>query len=196
MAPRRPRKRGRVLPLLAGMLIASGLIRAGLGAGHAIAEEAAAVAPPPEDAPQGEAEVCLPEEDTGALIEAFRTREARLVEREAALADRIQALNVAETEISEKLVALQEAEASLAATLALAESAAEDDLSRLTLVYENMKPADAAALFETMDAAFAAGFLGRMAPEAAAAVMTDLAPETAYLISAILAGRNAMAPTE
>jgi flagellar motility protein MotE (MotC chaperone) len=35
-----------------------------------------------------------------------------------------------------------------------------------------------------------------MRPEAAAAVMTDLEPEAAYTISAVLAGRNALAPTE
>ena len=84
----------------------------------------------------------------------------------------------------------------LADTISVADSAAEEDLSQLTAVYENMKPADAAALFETMEPDFSAGFVGRMRPEVAAAIMALLAPETAYAISAILAGRNANAPTQ
>ena len=80
--------------------------------------------------------------------------------------------------------------------LAVAEKAAEGDLSRLTSVYEAMKPKDAAALFEAMEPEFAAGFLGRMRPDAAAGIMTGLSPETAYMISVVLAGRNARAPTE
>ena len=193
MAARR-RRISSVLPVVAGMLIASGLLRVIGGAGDALAEGATEM--PGTDQPAEQTAGCIPDEETGALIEAFRAREARLAEREAALADRTQALNVAESEIDEKIAALQEAEASLSATLALAETAAEDDLARLTTVYENMKAADAAALFSAMDPAFAAGFLGRMSPATAAAVMSSLTPEEAYSISAILAGRNAGAPTE
>jgi flagellar motility protein MotE (MotC chaperone) len=78
--------------------------------------------------------------------------------------------------------------------LALADGAAEDDLVRLTAVYEAMKPADAAALFQTMAPEFAAGFLGRMRAEAAAAVISGMTPESAYSISVLIAGRNALVP--
>ncbi|WP_306456516.1 MotE family protein [Flavimaricola marinus] len=140
--------------------------------------------------------VCGPEDTPAALIEALQEREARVVAREARIADRMQAMAVAEAEIEEKIAELTEAEDSLAALLALANSAAEDDLNRLTAVYENMKPQDAAALFEAMEPAFSAGFMGRMRPESAAAIMTNLESQTAYLISVVLAGRNANAPTE
>ena len=92
------------------------------------------------------------------------------------------------------MIALEQIESDLRKTLALADGAAENDLARLTSVYENMKPKDAAALFETMEPDFAAGFLGRMRPDAAASVMTGLSPGAAYSISVILAGRNANAP--
>ena len=88
------------------------------------------------------------------------------------------------------------AEAKLASTLALADNAAENDLARMTSVYENMKPKEAAALFEEMSPDFAAGFLGRMRPDAAAAIMAGLSAPTAYTVSVVLAGRNASAPTE
>lgn len=135
-----------------------------------------------------------PEADTPTLLDAFRLREERVAERESLLAERETALARAANEIEERLAALTEAEDSLAAMIALANSAATDDLMRLTAVYENMRPQDAAALFENMDASFAAGFLGMMDPALAAAVMGRLTPETAYSISTVIAGRNVSAP--
>jgi flagellar motility protein MotE (MotC chaperone) len=184
------RSKGRkVLPMIAGLLIASGLLRLGVEADLVFAEETGT-----EE--NSESMICGVEGGTEALLEAFRAREARLVEREGQLEDRIQALHVTEVSVSEKIAALGAAEESLKATLALAQTAASDDLARLTAVYENMKPADAAALFTEMDPAFAAGFLGLMRPDAAAAVMSNLDAARAYTISALLAGRNANAPTE
>ena len=193
--PRRSaRKPGRgVLTIIAGMLIASGMIRLGGEAGLAFATEQDAVVAQSEET---EAATCDPETGNAALLEAFQTREMRVSEREIQVEDRLQALRVAEAEIEEKLAQLQAAEAALSDTITVADTAAEDDLGQLTSVYENMKPQDAAALFETMDSDFSAGFIGRMRPEIAAAIMTNLAPETAYAISAILAGRNANVPTE
>jgi len=185
-----PRRRLRlVLPVIAGLLAVSGLIRLGGGASGAIAE----IADMPPDAPVDAAAFSIANDE---VLAALQAREQRLAERESQLADRAQALNVAEAEIREQLVALEAAEASLAALLALSESAAEDDITGLTEVYENMRPAEAAALFATMDPGFSAGFLSRMRPDVAAAIMGQLDPATAYSISVILAGRNAAAPTE
>lgn len=111
------------------------------------------------------------------VLAALREREERIVAREAALLDREQAITLADM-------------------IAMAETAAAGDLAKLTVVYENMKPADAAQLFENMDPAFSAGFMALMRLEAAAAIMGGLTPATAYAISVILAGRNAATPTE
>ena len=112
------------------------------------------------------------------------------------MADRKAALALAEAAISKRMAELVAAEARLKATLALADGAAEDDLLRLTTVYETMKPKDASALFAAMDAEFAAGFLGRMKPDAAAAILAGMQPEAAYAVSILLAGRNALVPKE
>ena len=190
-SPRKKTGRGRasrgILVLLALLLAASGALRMGSIAGAALAEsetvkaEAAAVA------------VNCPLVPV-ALAEALAAREAEVHALEAALADRKAALALAETAISQRMAELEAAEAGLKTTLALADGAAEDDLARLTLVYETMKPKDAAALFETMAPEFAAGFLGRMRPEAAAAVLSGMSPDAAYSISVLIAGRNAGAP--
>lgn len=186
-AGRKPRRRG-ALMVLAGLLAASGAIRIGLGV-----QEARALAPAEPPAPQA-AQVCgAPPE---ALAQALSAREERLQVQEAALADRLAALDLAEQALTAQIAALEEAESRLAATIAQADGAAEADVTRLTAVYETMKPRDAALLFAAMDPDFAAGFLGRMRAEAAAAILAGMEPERAYAISALLAGRNALAPRE
>ena len=176
-----------VLFFLSGLMITSGVIRVGLGLTEAQAVPAPAVASAPTmqcDAPPR------------ALAEALRQREERVTTREAALEERLAALALADQAVSARLQQLEAAEQSLSATLARADGAAEGDLTRLTAVYESMKPKDAAALFAAMAPEFAAGFLGRMRPEAAAAVLSGMPSDTAYAVSVLLAGRNARVPTE
>ena len=183
------RSSGGTLHVIAGLLLASAVVRVGAHAGPAMADISNDVAQ--------ESETKAPEvADTGTLLAALQAREASISEREAQLDERMQALRVAELEIEKKLQTLIAAEENLSSTIALADSAAETDLARLTTVYENMKPKEAAALFTEMSPQFAAGFLGLMRPDAAALIMTELEPQTAYSFSVVLAGRNALTPTD
>jgi flagellar motility protein MotE (MotC chaperone) len=184
------RKAGRGALFIVAMLFAtSGALRLGSGIGAALART--------EEASDPKANVLATACETpAALAEAFGLREDRLTVREAALNDRLAALALANAAISERLVRLEETEASLRATLALADGAAEADIERLTAVYQAMKPKDAAALFETMSPEFAAGFLGRMTPESAAAILSGMSSQAAYGVSVIVAGRNATAPKQ
>ncbi|MBS0125740.1 MotE family protein [Thetidibacter halocola] len=201
---RMPRRKARgALATIGGLLIASAVVRAAIGAEEALAREGSGLFenvagagqstdhsnPSPRLASIGEADL-LP------VLEALTAREERIAKREAEIDRRMQALSLAESEVDRKLVALEDAEARLRATLSTARDAAESDIARLTDVYANMKPKQAAALFEEMDPEFAAGFIGRMRPNAAAAVMAGLSPTAAYTISVILAGRNANVPKE
>lgn len=172
-----------------GLLLTSAIVRIGITAGPAMADSTAASVD--ENAP-----IAIDTADTGSLLAALQAREIRLDERDSQISERMQALDVAETEIEEKLQALIIAEERLSATLALADGASESDLMRLTTVYENMKPKEAAALFTEMAPQFAAGFLGMMRPDVAALIMTELEPEVAYSFSVVLAGRNANVPTD
>lgn len=184
------RRAGRgALVLIAGLLAVSGIIRVSNGVGQVMALETMPAAKT-ASAIAG----CEADPGTAALLAALQGREARLATDEAAIAGRKQALAIADQQIQARLAELLAAEQQLSATLALADTAAEDDLSRLTTVYENMKPKEAAALFEVMEPDFAAGFLGRMRADAAAGVMAGLTPATAYAVSVVLAGRNASVP--
>jgi flagellar motility protein MotE (MotC chaperone) len=189
------------LHIIAALLLGSAVLRLSLTGTDVVAESAPEpVAAPVQDheepAEDTHASIVTDDADTNTLLAAFREREQRLVAREAQLTDRLQALRIAEAEITEKLSALTAAEEALRSTIALADTAAEADLARLAVVYENMKPKVAAELFTEMSPEFAAGFLGMMQPAAAAAIMTELDSSVSYSISVMLAGRNALVPTQ
>lgn len=189
---RKARARKGFLPLVVLLLLGSSLLRLENGAGWAWALQETR-AEPPEIRQEGSA---VTEDMLGDLIARLRLREAALAEREEDLQHRERVLERLAQEVDARLGDLERAEESLRATLALADTAAESDLSQLTTVYENMKPNDAAALFEKMDPGFSAGFLARMKPANAAAILSGLSPEQAYLISLVLSGRNMEAPTQ
>lgn len=189
-------KRG-ALSVIAGLLVASALVRLGSDAGQALARTPEEKGVPDNASDMAVThEMSMSDQQIAEVLEAFQTRENRLDQREAALEDRMVALRVADQQVSAKLEELQQAETALRQTIVLAETASESDIDRLTKVYESMKPKQAAALFQEMDPNFAAGFLGRMRPEAAAAVMAGLSPDAAHMFSVVLAGRNANVPKE
>ncbi len=187
----RSRRTG-TLAVIAVLLAASGAIRLGTGVAEALVRDEAVASV--ELGAGVEPQACTEVAGIGPLLEAIREREARVASRESALEERMQALALAERRLTSQQAELAATEEALAATLALADRAAEDDLMRLTTVYETMKPKDAALLFEEMDPNFAAGFLARMQPAAAAAVMSGMTPRGAYTLSVILAGRHASVP--
>lgn len=189
-----PKIRAGSIVLIASLLIGSATLRIGLSATEAMAKTDPKHPPEMQKSETKPAAAEAVITDTSTLLAAIREREKRVAEQELKLELRGKSLSVAQHEIERRIEALQLAEERLRATLARANTAAEDDVARLTTVYENMKPKDGAALFEAMEPGFAAGFLARMRPDAAAAIMSGLSPEFAYTISVILAGRNAKAP--
>lgn len=196
--PRRSGRRVPVLVVVATILALSALVRLAEGSGGAIAQGLGAMARAQTDRVQEIAEpgICEPAPELADILASLTRRESRVAALEAQLADRERTVEVATSELRAGLEALEAAERRLARTIATASQAAEADLSKLTSVYENMKPADAAILFGQMEPVFAAGFLGRMRADAAAAILAGLAPDQAYSISVVLAGRNANVPTE
>lgn len=189
---RRKSARGGLL-MIAGLLTASAVLRVGGDAGQAWARVAET---PIARAPEGEMAACKTEDDLHEMLKSFQAREARLDLQESEIAQRRQALKLADRQVEQKLADLEAAEAKLRKTLTMADTAADSDVERLTKVYESMKAKQAAALFEEMAPEFAAGFLGRMRPEAAAGIMAGLSPQAAHTFSVVLAGRNAGAPKQ
>ncbi len=184
------RRGGSVLVVVAALLMASVLVRLSSGVGSAVAGGIGTlVSAASASSPGRETEKQVPE----ALLSALREREARVAAAEARLAERERAIELGAAEVQRGLEQLNEAEARLRELLTIADTAAEEDVARLTAIYEAMKPAEAAALFDKMDPGFAAGFLGRMRPDAAAQILAGLPADKAYALSVVLAGRNVAA---
>lgn len=135
-------------------------------------------------------------DDLNMLISALSAREAELDAREQLLSDREADLLEAQRAIQANLADLEMAEQRLAARMAESNGASDADIGQLTQVYQSMKPKAAADLFAAMAPEFAAEFLVRMTPDGAAAVFSNLEPDVAYALSAVIAGRNALAATE
>lgn len=187
--------RGTII-LIAGLFTASSVIRILSGADAAVAQssDSSEISPPIQVNRLEPKQEVFTRTDIQSLLDAFTAREARIADKEKKLNIRAKALDVSQIEIERRINALEDAEERLSATLAKAQTASEDDLTRLTDVYENMKPKNASALFEAMEPEFAAGFLARMRPDVAAKILSGLDPQIAYSISAILAGQNARVP--
>ncbi len=177
------------MPVLAGLLIASGLLRLG---------DAGTIATVSDLFDAGRAHAAdTPSGGVGELDEilaALKSREAALDEREARLEERAAVVAEGEAALSDQLAEIEAAEDRLRALAKMADKAAEDDLTRLAAVYESMKPAEAGRLFEQMPPAFAAGFLTLMRPEVSAAILAQIPPDTALAVSVVMAGRNAGNP--
>lgn len=196
--------RPRVLPTLALIFCLAGVTRFATGVGTAVAEgafesrptqlAALAEAPATQPARRPPAGVATDPAESAEMLLSITQRERALQAREDALAEREQILSSAEERITRQIAALQDAERQLAATMALAERASEEDINRLVTVFEAMRAEEAAQVFAEMDPSFAAGFIGRLQPASAAAIMAGLPPRQAYTLSTIVAGRNALAP--
>ncbi|WP_332872476.1 MotE family protein [Pontibaca salina] len=168
----------------------------GMSAGPAVSAEPDENLADPSSAEVTAEQGALDHNGARSLLTLLQERERNLDIRERQIEDREKALQIADSAIKSKLAALVNAEENLRATVALVDGASENDLTKLTTVYEKMKPRDAAALFEEMVPEFAAGFLVRMRPESAAGILSGLSPDSAYAVSVILAGRNANAPSD
>lgn len=192
MRKRRRRQKG-LLTALGVVFATSAVLRLG-ALDYAVAE-----APEPDIAPEVDVALSTPiaalTEPLRAAMDEIDAQRAVLNAREVQLDDRETAVAAAQVLVERRLAELEAAEERLQALINMSDGAAENDLDRLTSVYETMNAEQVAPLFEQMDPSFAAGFLSRMAAPAGAAVMAELSPEFAYAVSVVMATRNATAPT-
>jgi hypothetical protein len=124
------------------------------------------------------------------LLRALDERGRQLDAWSSDLAARARMLEVIEARASEQVQALQAERKALEATLARVDQEAEAEIARLVVIYENMKPKEAARIFEAMPAEVAAGFVRRMAERKSALVMGNLNAEHAYAITLALANSH------
>ena len=151
----------------------AGLSRLSLGVASAVAAEDTAPEPP-------ESAVEIP--DGGALFDALRAREARLLEQEKSTCgpQRCPFARL-KRNCAANLTNCKLPKAALPRRLPKPRAPLKNDPVTPDHGFLNhMKPPQAAALFATMETEFAAGFIARLDPQFAGEVMAELDPTLAY----------------
>lgn len=127
--------------------------------------------------------VCI----NGALAESLKQELASLEERKVALVEEEQTTRILGAQVERRIADLEALNQSLTTALDQRVAARNEDVRRVAVIYEQMKPELAGAVIGGMDPEFAAGLLLAMSGESASAIMATLAADRAYAITVLMA---------
>lgn len=125
-----------------------------------------------------------------ALAGELRDRALRIERYMAALDTRKADLAQAEATLRERLVQLRAARGDIRDRRDQTGQEVRDDISRLIALYDQMKPAEAAAILSNLPADFAAEILMRVQPANGARIIAAVAPQQAALLTAQMGARS------
>ena len=123
------------------------------------------------------------------VLQNLGTRRGQLDDREKALDTQLQLLAAAETKVDAKLAAVTAVKAQIQALLGQADQQQAADVDRLTLVYQKMKPRDAAAVMATLDDKVRIPVAAKMKDSALAAILSQMPTLEAKKLTESLAQR-------
>ncbi|RJL07556.1 hypothetical protein D3P06_00350 [Paracoccus aestuarii] len=129
-----------------------------------------------------------------ALAEELRDRALRIERYMEALDLRKADLVQADSTLRERLTELRAQKGSVTARRDGATEAVRNDIDRLIAVYDQMKPAEAAAILTNLPADFAAEILMRVQPETGARIIAAVEPRQAALLTAQMGARSVRNP--
>ncbi|MBU2956823.1 hypothetical protein Q4511_14875 [Paracoccus sp. 1_MG-2023] len=178
--------RRRILPAL-GMALA--LPALALVANARMPDLLSAVAEPPELL-----EGCSDVPEAVALAEELRDRALRIERYMASIETQKAELAQAETTLRERLAELRTQKGAITAGRQGDTQAVRTDIDKLIAVYDQMKPAEAAAILTNLPADFAAEILMRVRPEAGARIIAAVEPRQAALLTAQMGARSVRNP--
>lgn len=133
---------------------------------------------------------CTDVPEAVVLAEELRDRALRIERYMEALEDRKAELAVAEERLRERLAELKAVRDVGRNQRDAASGAVRDDIGRLIAVYDQMKPAEAAAVLSNLPADFAAEILMRVQPENGAKIIAAVEPRQAALLTAQMGARS------
>lgn len=129
-----------------------------------------------------------------ALVEELRDRALRIERYMESIDARKAELAQAESTLRERLAELRAQKGSITARQDGATQAVRTDIDRLIALYDQMKPAEAAAILTNLPADFAAEILMRVQPEAGARIIAAVEPRQAALLTAQMGARSVRNP--
>lgn len=135
-------------------------------------------------------EGCADVPEAVALAEVLRDRALRIERYQADLARQKAELADARAQIEDKLIQLQALKTDLRSRDTGRGQAVQQDIDRLVAVYDQMKPAEAAAVLSNLPTEFAAEILMRVQPESGARIIASVEPRQAALLTARMGARS------
>lgn len=144
----------------------------------------------PADLLQG----CTDVPEAVALAEELRDRALRIERYMAAIDQRKADLATAEATLRTRLGELRSTKGATRSSRNGSTEAVRTDIDRLIAVYDQMKPAEAAAILTNLPADFAAEILMRVQPETGARIIAAVEPRQAALLTAQMGARSVRKP--
>ncbi len=123
------------------------------------------------------------------VLQNLGARRGQLDDRERALDTQLQLLAAAEAKIDAKLKTVTAVKGQIQALLGQADQQQAADVDRLTLVYQKMKPRDAAAIMATLDDKVRIPVAAKMKDSALAAILSQMPTTEAKKLTESLAQR-------
>ncbi|WP_304617435.1 MotE family protein [Paracoccus sp. (in: a-proteobacteria)] len=125
-----------------------------------------------------------------ALAGELRDRALRIERYMQALDARKAEIATAEASLRERLIELRSQQDGVRSRREGATAAIRDDIERLIAVYDQMKPAEAAAILANLPPDFAAEILMRVQPATGARIIAAVEPAQAALLTAQMGARS------
>ncbi|SES72209.1 MotE family protein [Paracoccus homiensis] len=140
--------------------------------------------------PPGLMQGCGDVPEAVALAEELRDRALRIERYLESVEARKAELAAAQTSLTRKLVELRAEKTGIQSHRSGNSAAVRDDIQRLIAVYDQMKPAEAAAIISNLPPDFAAEILIRLQPENGARIIASVEPQQAALLTAEMGARS------
>lgn len=137
---------------------------------------------------------CMDVPEAVALATELRDRALRIEKYDQALAARKVELEQAEQTLRTRLAELRAVQTGNLNRRTQATGAVQDDINRLVAVYDQMKPADAAAVLTSLPPDFAAEILMRLTPENGARIIASVEPGQAAILTTHMGARSVRKP--
>lgn len=125
-----------------------------------------------------------------ALAEELRDRGLRVERYLEVLGDRERDIQDAEASLRARLTELKAAKASIRSGTSHQQNRLQSDIDRLVAVYDQMKPAEAAAVLTSLPADFAAEILMRVEPDKGARIIAAVDPKQAAVLTTHMGARS------
>lgn len=140
--------------------------------------------------PSGLMSGCTDVPEAVALAEELRDRALRIERYMEVLDEKKVEIATAETTLRRRLSELKSQKSGMQSQRVGSSQAVREDIDRIVAVYDQMKPAEAAAILAALPADFAAEILMRVQPENGARIIASVKPQQAALLTAEMGARN------